>query len=213
MGANRRDTRVLPVRVSMGFNTGPGRSDERGLPALTAGKRESQLIEVSAEPARNLSRVRLWVAVTAVAIGATLWHVIIDYHIGLYGETSDRMSPAQGVYAATLGLTYAWWAAMLALAASGDRSALRSLVWITVIWSVVVNGLVALVAAPPPSSAFPYQDLAHVISLGAGGWSAYLSIKMLRADPRPVGRTLPLVTLGLVLVNLATGAAVFFPNA
>lgn len=196
----------------MGFNTGPSGSDDRDPPALTAGKKESQLIDVPAESARNRGRVNLWIAVTAVALGATLWHVVIDYHIGLYGETSDRMSPAQGVYAAILGVTYAWWAAMLALAASGDRSALRSLVWITVIWSVVVNGFVALIAAPPPSSAFPYHDLAHLISLGAGGWSAYLSIKILRAERGPVTRPLPLVTLGLVLINLATGSAVFFTN-
>ena len=40
----------------------------------------------------HLNRLRsTWVTVTVIAIAATLWHVIIGYQIGLYGETSSEM--------------------------------------------------------------------------------------------------------------------------
>jgi hypothetical protein len=61
---------------------------------------------------------------------------------------------------------------------------------------------VALVAAPPPSAAFPYQDVAHVGSLVLGALAA-------RATWREIGRTRPTaylpsvgVAIGLVLTAL-----------
>jgi len=144
----------------------------------------------------------MWIAVTVVTIDASLWQVIINHHTGLYGETSERMSPVQGACAAMPAITHAWWAAMLALAGAGDRSALRGLIWNTGIWSVVMNGVVALVAAPPPGAAFPYQDLACSASFVSGDWRAYRWFRNLVANRRPVRRMLP-------LVNLVAGRPVF----
>jgi hypothetical protein len=54
----------------------------------------------------------------------------------------------------------------------GDKSALVSTLIIVVVWVLLANGVAALAVAPPPSSGFPYQDIAHFSRVVLGGASA-----------------------------------------
>ena len=53
-------------------------------------------------------------------------HVLIDFHIGLYGETSSQMYSLQAVNLSLTSLVYGWWIWSVTIAVSGDRSALVS---------------------------------------------------------------------------------------
>lgn len=150
-----------------------------------------------------------WVWWTALAVAATLAHTMIDAHIGLWGETSDSMSPLQAANIATHGALYAWWAAVVAFAFGGDRWALRSVLLMAAVHAFLLHGLVAFAAAPPPSSAFPYQDIAHGLSMVTGGIAALMVwAPARRADPG--GRKyLFLVALSLLVLNQALSALTF----
>src|SRR5918994_204844 len=110
-----------------------------------------------------------WIAWTSAALVASLVHVLVDFHIGLYDEASSRMSSLQAANLFFTSLVYGLWI-YAAVAASGDKSALVSALIIAVLWAFLWNGVVGLAVSPPPSSAFPYQDIAHAsnILFGAG---------------------------------------------
>jgi hypothetical protein len=123
-----------------------------------------------------------WIAWTAAALLASLVHVLIDFHMGLYGDTSSRMSSLQAANLFLTSLVYGWWIYTVGVASTGNKSALVSALVVAVLWGLLGNGVAALVVSPPPSSAFPYQDIAHVtcIVFGAGAsaaiWRASRSI-------------------------------------
>ena len=125
---------------------------------------------------------RVWVAWTAAALLASLVHVLIDSHIGLYGETSSQMSLLQAANVFLTSLIYGWWVYVVGVASTGNKSALVSTLIIVVMWVLLANGVGALAVAPPPSSAFPYQDIAHfsciVVGVGASAalWRARRSM-------------------------------------
>ena len=124
----------------------------------------------------------LWIAWTAATLLASLVHVLIDFHIGLYGDTSSRMSSLQAANLFLTSLVYGWWIYAVGVASTGNKSALVSALVIVALWGLLWNGVVGLAVSPPPSSAFPYQDIAHVscIVFGAGAsaaiWRASRSI-------------------------------------
>ena len=124
----------------------------------------------------------LWIAWTAAALLASLVHVLIDFHLGLYGDTSSRMSSLQAANLFLTSLVYGWWIYAVGVASTGNKSALVSALVIVALWGLLWNGVVGLAVSPPPSSAFPYQDIAHVscIVFGAGAsasiWRASRSI-------------------------------------
>jgi hypothetical protein len=108
-----------------------------------------------------------WLPWTAAALGATVAHLLIDYHIGLYGETSETMSALQAASAVRQAVLIAWWL-VLAVAAVYDSGALTALFWLVVVDAAIMNGVVAFAVAAPPSAAFPYQDLTHGAALVFG---------------------------------------------
>ena len=121
----------------------------------------------------------LW---NAAALAASLAHVFIDHHIGLFGESSSAMSPLQAAIIFILCLVYGCWSISLGLATSGYRAGLLGTFTLTVVWAFLANGLVGLAACPPPcQSAFPYQDIAHVSSLVFGTLAAYTTWQKIRA--------------------------------
>lgn len=153
-----------------------------------------------------------WVGWTALAFFATLAHVLIDVHIGLWGETSDEMSLLQAVNAMARAAIYGWWLLVTVVALNGDQWALRSALMFAVVYAVFLNGLAAFAAAPPPSAAFPYQDVAHGLSLVIGGVAA-LSIWASIRRATPGGRLYVfIVTTVLLVLAEATSALVFFQS-
>ncbi len=50
----------------------------------------------------------LWLIFSAAAVAASLAHVLIDYHIGLYGRSSAVMQPLQAGNLLCTSLVYAW---------------------------------------------------------------------------------------------------------
>ncbi len=115
-----------------------------------------------------------WIAWTAAALLASLAHVLIDSHIGLFGETSSQMSLLHAANVLLTSLFYGWAIFAVGLSSMGDKSALVSTLVIVVMWVLLANGVAAVAVAPPPSSAFPYQDIAHFscIVLGVGASAA-----------------------------------------
>ncbi|MEX2588435.1 MAG: hypothetical protein WD602_10660 [Actinomycetota bacterium] len=147
-----------------------------------------------------------WLPWTAVAFGATLGHTFIDYHLGLMGERAASMSVHQGAAVLSVALMFAFWLALAAAAAAGDTFALRALFWLTVLEAVLLNGALAVAAAPPPSEAFPFQDLFHLGSLTAGVLaSRQIWIAQRRAEP--VGSLTWLVMVGVVIVIVTVTTA------
>jgi hypothetical protein len=151
------------------------------------------------------TQVWLWLNITALAFA--LAHVFIDFHIGLFGQSSIHMSLLQAGNILVLVLINAWWVACL-VSAVPDNGHLRSR-WtglsgafaIAFIWAFLGNGLVAVFAAPPPSAAFPYQDITHFGSLVFGGLAAFATWKEMKTRSNPI-RLQPLVAVG-VLIFLA----------
>jgi hypothetical protein len=50
-----------------------------------------------------------WIAWKSAALVASLVHVLADFHIGLYSETSSRMSSLQAANLFLASLIYGWW--------------------------------------------------------------------------------------------------------
>lgn len=114
-----------------------------------------------------------WVGWVAAAMAASLWHAFIDQHVGLHGPVSDQMSLHQASAVLLGAVVVAWWALMVAEAVGRRLEAVRAVLVVVVYQAVLMDGLVAFVAAPPPSAAFPYQDLAHAAALGLGLVATY----------------------------------------
>jgi hypothetical protein len=124
----------------------------------------------------------LWIAWTAAALLASLVHVLIDFHLGLYGDTSSRMSSLQAANLFLTSLVYGWWIYAVGVASTGNKSALVSALVIVALWGLLWNGVVGLAVSPPAQQRVPLQDIAHVscIVFGAGAsaaiWRASRSI-------------------------------------
>lgn len=147
--------------------------------------------------------VKAWVA---LAFTASIWHAFIDAQIGLLGPTSETMTLAQGAALIFDALLIGWWVYVALEGFSGNERALGALALLLLVEPVLFDGLVAFMVAPPPSAAFPYQDLAHSLSLISG-------IVALVALRRSVGWGRwgwpSWVALGLTIVGSAVGAVVF----
>ena len=129
---------------------------------------------------------------TGAAFSAALLHVVIDYHIGLYGEHSADMTLFQAAAAVAVAVLFGMWALLMGRAATGDPDALRSLFWFVVVEAVLLNGALGFLAAPPPADAFPYQDLAHAASLATGVMAArHLRRQLLDVVPAGGGGCVP----------------------
>ena len=140
-----------------------------------------------------------WIAWTSAALVASLVHVLVDFHIGLYGEASSRMSSLQAANLFFTSLVYGLWIYAAAVAASGDKSALVSALVIAVLWAFLWNGVVGLAVSPPPSSAFPYQDIAHASSIVFGACAGVSIWRVSRSIDAEVSWAMP-IAAGMVLL-------------
>jgi hypothetical protein len=52
----------------------------------------------------------LWIVLSALALGVSLLHVLIDYSIGQYGPSSSAMSALEATNIFLFGFVYATWA-------------------------------------------------------------------------------------------------------
>lgn len=141
-----------------------------------------------------------WIAWTAAALIASLVHVLIDFHIGLYGEASSQMSSLQAANLFLTSLVYGWWIYVVAIASLGDKSALVSTLVVSALWAFLWNGVVGLAVSPPPSSAFPYQDIAHLSSIAFGAGAAATIWRASRSIEAVASPTMPILS-GVILLS------------
>ncbi len=154
-----------------------------------------------------------WIAWTAAALVASMVHVLIDFHIGLYGETSSQMSSLQAVNLSLTSLVYGWWIWSITIAVSGDRSAFVSALVVAAMWAFLWNGVIGLVVSPPPSSAFPYQDLAHLSSIVFGAGASAAIWRAIRSVESEVSWTLPIVTCVILILAFVVQSILGLQNA
>src|SRR5687767_3209238 len=114
-----------------------------------------------------------WLWPNALALVFSFVHYVQDWHIGLFGATSNDVSMAQAALVIVSALIYGCWAVSLVVAALGNKCGLLSVVIINIGWAFAGNGLVIAACPPPCQGAFPFQDIAHVGSLVFGIWGAY----------------------------------------
>jgi hypothetical protein len=126
--------------------------------------------------------VPAWLGLNVAALTASLAHTFVDYHIGLFGASSPTMSLAQAGNVLLTCLVIAWWGVSLATARSGTRPGLSGAYALAVGWALLANGIAAVVAVPPPSAAFPYQDITHFGSLIFGGLAAYTTRREIKQN-------------------------------
>lgn len=148
------------------------------------------------------------VGLAAAAAGLVLAHVLIDQHIGLWGATSDEMSPLQAANVAGHGLLFAWWMLVIAWAREPARpGATMALTVMVGVEAFLLNGLVALAACPPPcAGAFPYQDIVHVATVVVGGWAGLVGYRAWEADHRGESRHLTWLTVAVMVTSMALSA-------
>jgi hypothetical protein len=153
------------------------------------------------DPARSL-RISVWWSVfTALALGVSLVHVLIDYSVGLYGQSSSFMSALQATTIVMIALIYACWLAAMAWAGSGQKTAGACLLVLTIGWTFLGNGVGVLVACPPPCrNAFPYQDIAHVSNVLFGALASFTIWRTMKAWTGRISWSFPLYVIAVLVV-------------
>ena len=150
-----------------------------------------------------------WIAWTSAALVASLLHVLVDFHIGLYGEASSRMSSLQAANLFFTSLVYGLWIYAAAVAATGDKSALV----IAVLWAFLWNGVIGLAVSPPPSSAFPYQDIAHASSILFGAGASGSLWRVSRSIDAEVSWVMPIAAGVILLLAFVVQSVLGLQNA
>ncbi len=116
-------------------------------------------------------RTSPWLWLSALALGVSLTHVFIDWHIGLFGASSMHMSALQAGLVLSFGLVAAWWALALALASQGHKSALVSLLVLDLGFTLLANSVAVLAACPllvPARSIIRTSATSRILSSGRG---------------------------------------------
>jgi hypothetical protein len=171
----------------------------------------------TAEPTPTTAKVAgttapKWLVWSSIALVATLAHTLIDMHIGLWGESSDEMNAIQAINSLGQGAVYGWWILAVAFALQGDRWAMRSVLLFAAVNAFLFHGLIAIVAAPPPSAAFPFQDIAHVSSLLTGAAAAIL-IRRRLSEMQPGGRKYLFIGAGALILLAQVLSGLTFAQA
>lgn len=149
-----------------------------------------------------------WLPWATVAFAATIAHLLIDQHIGLYGTTSEAMSSWEAVNVGRHTVVAGLWMAV-AVAATNSADARRALLWLVVIDAALLNGAVAFLVAPPPSDAFPYQDISHALALAAGVVAAWVITRSLPDVGLPQSRAWRIATAGVLITGQVVGFLFF----
>jgi hypothetical protein len=122
-----------------------------------------------------------WLLAHTLAIGFSLAHLTLDWHLDLFGAAETNLSLAQAATLLIGSSVYALWAMGLSQAGQGKRNGL----WLT-IYTAGLGGLgngLSIVFCPPIcGAAFPYGDLSHLGSLIFGAWAIYESWQALRQN-------------------------------
>lgn len=153
------------------------------------------------------------------AIVASLFHVLIDVWIDIFGEAEGgivtggpHMSVAQALTLLAFALLYGWWNSPIAAATAGVRGAMLALAILAGLWTFVGNGIAPLAYCPPPCpSAFPWHDGAHIASTVFGGWAALSAWRAYRAMPGPRQLAPAVTAVVLMLISYMTQAISFTP--
>ena len=151
-----------------------------------------------------------WLWLNIVALVFSLIHILIDFSIGLWGKSSAVLSAVQMLNILFIALTYGFWGLALAWAARGERRGLVTVFALTLLWSFLGNGVIGLLAAPPPSAAFPYQDLAHLGNVIFGGLALWALWRPMRAGRGPSDWRHTLIPLALLVAVFAVESILFF---
>jgi hypothetical protein len=122
-----------------------------------------------------------WLLAHTLAIGFSLAHLTLDWHLDLFGAADTNLSFAQASTLVIGSLVYALWAMGLSQAGQGKRNG----IWLT-IYTAGLGGLgngLSIVFCPPICGAvFPYGDLSHIGSLIFGAWAIYESWRALKQN-------------------------------
>jgi hypothetical protein len=122
-----------------------------------------------------------WLLAHTLAIGFSLAHLTLDWHLDLFGAAETNLSFAQAATLLIGSSVYALWAMGLSQAGQGKRNGM----WLT-IYTAGLGGLgngLSIVFCPPIcGAAFPYGDLSHIGSLVFGVWAIYESWRALKLD-------------------------------
>lgn len=153
-----------------------------------------------------LAATPAWLWWSVATFIATLFHLLIDVHIGLFGETSRDMSVLEGAWGLSQSALFGWWLLVTAMAATRSGAALKSSLILTGVLGLLLNGVVAVAAAPPVSDAAPWQDLAHFTAVIAGFLAVRTGLTELRERGSPPGGHLLVISIVLLVVNMAFGA-------
>jgi hypothetical protein len=153
-----------------------------------------------------------WLLLNVAALIFALAHSLVDFHLGLFGETSIFMTPLQAANILVICLITGWWSVSLAIAAGDGRGGLSSVFVLSLAWAFLGHGAVAIMAAPPPSAAFPYQDITHFGSLIFGGLAAYATLKEMRARAMPFNRSFVVITVVLIVAAMAVNGVLALSN-
>jgi hypothetical protein len=100
----------------------------------------------------------------------------------------------------------------LAVAAGDGQGGLSSAFVLSLLWAFLGHGAIAIMAAPPPSAAFPYQDITHFGSLIFGGLAAYATWKAMRASAMPFNRLFVVITAVLIVATMAVNGMLALSN-
>jgi hypothetical protein len=144
----------------------------------------------------------------ALAVGASLLHVLVDYQVGLFG-TGGTITALQAANIADYAAIYAMWSWALG-AAGGSRGAVAALVVFAGIFGAFAQGIVGFAACPPPcGGATGLQDAAHLLSLVFGAWAAAGTVRALRESAGALGWWPSIFALALIVAGSALGAMTF----
>ncbi len=144
----------------------------------------------------------------AIALAASLSHVLVDFAIGLYGSGSS-MSALQAANIAAYAAVYGLWGWALG-AATSLRSAVAVLVVMAGLWSAFAQGVVGFAACPPPcGGATGFQDGTHLISLVFGAWAAWATWGALREGAGPIARWPVAYAVALIALSLGLQGMTF----
>lgn len=129
----------------------------------------------------NLSQSRpRWLPVHTLAIGFSLSHLILDWHLDLFDPlVPTSLSVTQALVLVLGAVVYASWAAALVLASQGSQ---RGLITTLVLCAVggLGNGLSIVACLPPCSGASPFGDISHIGSLIFATWAMVESWQALK---------------------------------
>ncbi|MFQ5617123.1 MAG: hypothetical protein ACE5GO_11785 [Anaerolineales bacterium] len=110
----------------------------------------------------------------------------IDFQHDLWGASPVTLSELQALHIFLLALFYAWWGLSLAWASHESRPGMVSLFGMTLVWSVLANGLGGTFGCLPPCAAMaPYADIFHIGNIVLGGFASYAIWQAIKANPEP----------------------------